>query len=169
MRIKRVLPAKDNILYVISEDRQLIKYDMTDLIENDLDFIELKYYPEKFISARPTNEGRIVSWGDIASVSAKEIEKEGQPTKIGYLEIMDVRQLEEMRKHSDEPIIKKALDNYYGGKVFFGDRDFDEMYDWASDGFAMYYDEIEGDTELSSLYEWMMFCMYWLPEELEKE
>ncbi|MCR5034213.1 MAG: hypothetical protein K6B42_02185 [Clostridia bacterium] len=165
MKIDYILTAKDYVLYVVFEDETVLMYNMSDMVENDLEYYELKYYPEVFVSARPTCEGRSISWGDNTSISAKIIEECGQLVNIGYLELTDIRQLEEMQKHSDVPIVKKALENYYNGCIILDGRDFADLYDWASTGAQIYFSEEKGATELSILYECMEYNMEWLSDK----
>lgn len=165
MRIDYVLVAKNYVLYAMFENKSVLKFEMSNIIENDLDYYELKYYPELFASARPTDEGRRISWGDDTSISAKIIEDEGQPVDIGYLYLTDIRQLEEMQKHSDEQIVQKALDNVFNGLIILNARDYADLYDWVSTGAQIYYDQENGDTELSILYECMMENMEWFSDK----
>ena len=75
MRIECVYPAKDFVLYVEFEDDRLLKFDMSEIIRDDPEYFELKYYPEKFAQARVTNECRNISWGDLATLSGSIVEK----------------------------------------------------------------------------------------------
>lgn len=167
MRIEEVFAANDNVLYVILEDGTLLKYDMSDKVDTDPDLFELKYYPEKFVSARVTNEGRTISWNDDASISGKLIEKEGVPVDIGFLEITNIEQLDELKEHSDEPIVSKALDNYYGGLIFLDLHEFAELYKWISDRTVMYLGNNYEVTKWSSMYESMLFNMEWLSDRVD--
>ena len=167
MRIEEVFAAKNNVLYVILEDGTLLKYDMSDKIDADPDLFELKYYPEKFVTARVTNEGRTISWGDDASISGKLIEEEGSPVDIGFLELTSTKQLEELKENSDEPIVNRALDNYYGGLIFLELHDFAELYEWISDRTVMYLGANYEDTEWSSMYESMLYNMEWLSDRVD--
>lgn len=167
MRMQEVFAAKNNVLFVIMEDDSVLKYDMTDNIEKDPDLFELKYYPEKFVSARITNEGRTISWGDDAAISGKLIEEEGTLVDIGLLEITSIEQLEELKERSDDPIVSKALDSYYDGAIFLDLHDFAELYEWISDGTVMYLDDNYRPTKWSSMYESMLYNMEWLSDRVD--
>lgn len=124
MKIEAVYPAKDYNIYVKFEEGPLLKYDMSELVENDIDLFELKYYPEMFLSARPANEGRIIAWGDFTSISGKIVEEYGRPVEMGYVSV-GPEDLVELEKYIDEPIVKKALENRYKCWIYLeGEDDF---------------------------------------------
>ena len=87
MRIRAVYPGKNYIIYIAFEENKLMKFDMTDIIENDNDYFELKCNPELFIEAKPVNQRRSVGWGDNITLEGENIEKNGNPVNLGYLEL----------------------------------------------------------------------------------
>ena len=141
MKIEAVYPAKDYNIYVKFEEGPLLKYDMSELVENDIDLFELKYYPEMFLSARPANEGRIIAWGDYTSISGKIVEEYGRPVEMGYVSV-GPEDLVELEKYIDEPIVKKALENRYKCWIYLeGEDDFHSFWEWLDDRSYLYTDE----------------------------
>ena len=153
MRIRAVYPGKNYVLYVTFKENKILKFDMSDIIENDNDYFELKYRPELFIEAKPVNQ-RSIGWGDSISLEVEIIEKNGTPVNLGYLELMG-NDFEELEKHSSEPVVKKALDNRYGNIIYFEDSDFVEFVEWLNGGFVSNLDEHDEPTDVALLYEMM--------------
>ena len=162
MRIRAVYPGKNYVLYVTFKENKILKFDMSDIIENDNDYFELKYRPELFIEAKPVNQ-RSIGWGDSISLEVEIIEKNGTPVNLGYLELMG-NDFEELEKHSSEPVVKKALDNRYGNIIYFEDSDFVEFVEWLNGGFVSNLDEHDEPTDVALLYEMMEDGMTWLRE-----
>lgn len=163
MRIREVFPAKNYILYVTSDDNRVFKYDMSELIDKDPDYYELKYDPDVFIRAMPVNENRSIGWGEDIVLSVKVIERNGKPVNMGFLEIYN-DELEELLKHGSEQIVKSALNNRYGSHLYFEEGAFLEFFDWLSGGFASNLDKDDEPTDLALMYERMEDRMTWLDE-----
>lgn len=163
MRIKAVFPAKNYILYVTFEEKIILKYDMSYLIETDTEFFELKYNPELFIEVRPVNEQRSLGWRDNIILHGEVIEKNGVPVNLGYLELWG-DDYEELKRHAFEPIVKKALSNRYGSILFFEEGEFAEFDGWLDMGFVSNLDSHDEPTDLALIYESMQDRMIWLQE-----
>lgn len=163
MRIRTVYPAKNYILYVTFNNNKILKFDMSDIIENDTDFFELKYHPEFFIEAKPINQRRNIGWRDGITLSGKIIEKNGIPVNLGYLELKG-DDFEELKRHSSEPVVKKALDNRYGSIIYFEEGEFAEFVMWLYERFVSNLDEHDEPTDVALLYEMMEDGMTWLHE-----
>ena len=163
MRIREVFPAKEFVLYVTFEDHKVLKYDMSELIDKNPDFFELKYNPDDFIRALPVNENRSIGWGEDIVLSGKVIEENGKPVNMGFLQIYN-NELEELLKHASEPIVKRALNSRYGSNLYFEEGAFLEFYLWLSGGFASNLDKDGEPTDLALMYESMEDGMTWLGE-----
>lgn len=61
MRIRAVYPGKNYVLYVTFKENKILKFDMSDIIENDTNYFELKYHPELFIEAKPVKRYDLVA------------------------------------------------------------------------------------------------------------
>ena len=161
MRIEEVYPAKDYNIYVKFEEGTLLKYDMSELVENDLDLFELKCYPEVFLSARPANEGRIIAWGDYTSISGKTVEEYGRPVEMGYVSV-GPEDLAELEKYIDEPIVRKALENRYKCWINLeGEDDFNSFWEWLDDKSYEYTDEGFEPVGPSRIYDRMAYELEW--------
>ena len=161
MRIEEVYPAKDYNIYVKFEEGTLLKYDMSELVENDLDLFELKCYPEVFLSARPANEGRIIAWGDYTSISGKTVEEYGRPVEMGYVSV-GPEDLAELEKYIDEPIVRKALENRYKCWIYLeGEDDFNSFWEWLDDKSYEYTDEGFEPVGPSRIYDRMAYELEW--------
>lgn len=161
MRIEAVYPAKDYNIYVKFDEGILLKYDMSELVENDIDFYELKYYPEMFLSARPTNEGRIIAWGDYTSISGKIVEEYGRPAKMGYVSV-GPDDIDELEKHIDEPIIRKALESRFKCWIYLeGEENFNNFWEWLDDKSYEYTDEYFEPAGPSRIYDRMAYELEW--------
>ncbi len=161
MRIKNVWPANHYVLYVEYEEGPVLKYDMSGLIEKDIKYYELKYFPERFGSVAPVNELRDLVWGDGTILDGETIEREGKPADVGMLELDSVDALDKLNEYRSESVVRKALESRYGSMLFLEGDDSDEFHFWLIDMSVAFLDKDYNDTRESSLFDAMSYTMFW--------
>lgn len=163
MRIRAVYPAKNFILYVTYKENKVLKFDMSDIIENDSDFLELKNHPEIFADVRLVNKKRSIGWRDNITLSGDIVEKNGTPVNLGYLEVYS-NEFEELQRHYTEPIVKKALNNRYGSFIYFEEGEFKEFAEWLYGCYISNLDKDDNSADIAFLYKNMQDRMTWVRE-----
>ena len=163
MRIRTVYPAKNYILYVTFNNNKILKFDMSDIIENDSDFLELKKHPEIFVDVRLVNKKRSIGWRDNITLSGDIVEKNGTPVNLGYLEVYS-NEFEELQRHYTEPIVKKALKNRYGSFIYFEEGEFKEFAEWLYGCYISNLDKDDNSADIAFLYKNMQDRMTWVRE-----
>ena len=161
MRIKNVWPAGNYVLYVKFEEGPVLKYDMSGLIEEDVRYYELKYFPERFGSAAPVNELRDLIWGDGPILDGGTIEREGKPVDVGTLELDSVEELDKLNEYRSETVVRKALESRYGNMLFLEGDDSEEFNSWLFDMSVAFLDKDYDDTPESLLFDGMGYTMFW--------
>lgn len=163
MRAKKVIPTTNFIMYVFFEEGVIYKMDMSDIIENDDEFFELKYNPDLFWPVIPVNEGRCVAWGDKAILPVKVIEEQGAPVDVGFLQVYSRKEIEFLQERMDDPPAKYAMEHLLGEYISLEGWYFFEFEDWLHTGFMF---DLENDepTETALFFEMLEDSLWW-PEE----
>ena len=131
---------------------------MSEMIQNDPEFFELKFYPENFARAGVTNECRNISWGDLATLPGSVIEKYGRHIDVGFLDI-DTSDLKLLSEYHD-PIVQKALESRYGSTLFLEGSLFGEFADFLNAEFCGHLIDHE-PTKEALVFERLGDDMYW--------